>query len=300
MICFHHNDLDGQCSAAIVHKYFSKHPPPGDSKESLRYVEIDYTEQFPYELIYADELIVIVDFSPNDPDGFKRLLEFTHNIIWIDHHGTAIDKHKAYIDRVNAEALKLGNYPIIKGVQIEGDKAACELTWDYFYPDQEPPRMVQFIGDYDTWTFKYGNETRLTQLGCKLHNTSVTSNVWDYWLESCYVPHSELQEGAIIQTFQKHQNKKLIRENSYTIIFEGYKTICCNTQGNSQLFDSVLDQDFDIHMSYHYTNQQNWRFTIYSPREDINVSEIAVRYGGGGHPFAAGFVTDEFPDFLKP
>jgi nanoRNase/pAp phosphatase (c-di-AMP/oligoRNAs hydrolase) len=43
-------------------------------------------------------------------------------------------------------------------------------------------------------------------------------------------------------------------------------------------------------------NGSKWVVSLYTKNPDIDVSEIAYRYGGGGHKAAAGFVTD---DILK-
>ena len=38
-----------------------------------------------------------------------------------------------------------------------------------------------------------------------------------------------------------------------------------------------------------------WRVSLYTIFDHIDVSEIAKKYGGGGHKNAAGFVCDNLP-----
>ena len=84
MKCFYHDDLGGKCAAAIV-KYNNK---------SCDLFMIDYNKDFPFDIIKPNEKIWIVDFSLQKPGEFKKLYDLVgfDNLIWIDHHQTAIKK----------------------------------------------------------------------------------------------------------------------------------------------------------------------------------------------------------------
>jgi len=36
---------------------------------------------------------------------------------------------------------------------------------------------------------------------------------------------------------------------------------------------------------------KKWRVSLYTTKKEINVGEIAKKFGGGGHTSAAGFIT---------
>jgi oligoribonuclease NrnB/cAMP/cGMP phosphodiesterase (DHH superfamily) len=286
MICIHHNDLDGHCSAAIVRKYYLENPDQLSAiGKDMKFVEMDYSKPFPYHLIEKDEIVIIVDFSPTEADGFKKILEITGNIIWIDHHGTAIHKHRDMASK-------------IMGIQIEGAKAACELTWEYFY-SRKMPRIVELLGDYDTHTFKYEESTKYCQLGCKAQNTNPTNDIWLKWLSEDYTCQGQIIDGGAIYEYLEQQNKHAIRQWSYDIEFEGYLTVCCNGQQTGGFFGPDETEGYDICLIYLFTGT-NWRITIFTERDDIDVSKLAIKYGGGGHPKAAGFICEKFPAFLFP
>ena len=42
-----------------------------------------------------------------------------------------------------------------------------------------------------------------------------------------------------------------------------------------------------------------WYVSIYTEKDDIDVSKIAVSLGGGGHKKAAGFQAESVTDFTK-
>ena len=88
MKIIYHNDNDGYCSAAIAYKFYS------ESKifDKIELIEMDYDKVFPIETITKSETIVIVDFSLSE-EMWLKLFEKTDNIIWIDHHKSAIEKY---------------------------------------------------------------------------------------------------------------------------------------------------------------------------------------------------------------
>ena len=89
MKCFYHTDMDGKCAGAIVFK--AQH---GEGE----YLPINYKDDFPFDKIQRDEEVIIVDFSLQNDGDWEKLLEITQDIIWIDHHKTAIEKNRKYAE----------------------------------------------------------------------------------------------------------------------------------------------------------------------------------------------------------
>ena len=99
MKCFYHrSDLDGVCSGAIV-KY--KYP-------ECEMIGVDYGDDFEKltSMIEMEEVIFIVDFS-FDVELMKSLI-MEYNLIWIDHHQTAIAKCDGYSIAGKREVGKAG------------------------------------------------------------------------------------------------------------------------------------------------------------------------------------------------
>jgi len=84
MKCFYHSaDLDGHCSGAIV-----KHFNP-----ECEMFPINYGQTFPWEKIQEDEWIYMVDFSLQPFEDMVKLNQ-SCNLVWIDHHATAIEDRR--------------------------------------------------------------------------------------------------------------------------------------------------------------------------------------------------------------
>ena len=275
MKCFYHTDMDGHCAGAIVRKAFDY---GGD------YFSINYNQSFPFEEIKPEEQVVIVDFSLQKEGEFDKLLQITPNVIWIDHHKTAIEKHTHLDTRLN-------------GLRRDGI-SGCELTWEFFFSEEPVPDVVRLLGDYDIWAFKFGEKTNFLQNGIRLFDTRPESELWRKWLDPYYDLAKELEMGEIALQYRNNHYKGLIKAWSYETTFEGFKAIACNAGSvSSQLFDSVTE-NYDLMIPFVFDGKQ-WTVSLYTKKEDLDVSVIAKKFGGGGHKAAAGFQCKELPFLLE-
>lgn len=268
MKVIHHNDLDGRCSAQILVEKFDLKP------EDL--IETDYSknEEFSFSFVEPNEEVYIVDFSI-EPEEMKRLLAKTKNVIWIDHHISAIKKYKEF-DHEIAGIRKVGI-------------SACVLTYQYIYPEKEVPQHILYICDRDVWAFIYGDRTKNFFSGSNLYDTTPFSSFWDY-----VKVHTEkiIEAGKNIEQYKYQHNKEYLEKYGYYTEFEGYDAIVVN-QGlcGSEVFDS-LDELPPIQILYAENGEEN----LVSLRSTkIDVSKLASKYGGGGHKAAAGFSCQKLP-----
>ena len=280
MKCFYHTDMDGKCAGAIVKKEMKNQENDGTG---FKYIPINYKDDFPFENIIPNEQIFIVDFSLQKEGEFDKLLSITKNVIWIDHHKTAIEKHP--------------NMANLKGIR-DTSMSGCELTWKYFYGEKFMPKIIEMLGHYDVWNFsKYGEELNKLQAGIRLEETNPTSYNWQRWFEGGIDELANiLNKGIIALQYRNNYYKSLIKGWSFSAMFEGYKIIACNAGSvSSQLFDSIKE-DYDLMMPFVFDGKQ-FTVSIYT-KKDIDCSELAKKYGGGGHKQASGFQCKELP-FIK-
>lgn len=280
MKCFYHTDLDGRCAGAIVYKFYK------DRGEQCEFIPIDYKDDFPFDKIISNEKIIIVDFSLQKEGELERLIKITDNIIWIDHHKTAIEKHK----HIN-----------LRGVREDG-VAGCVLTWQWFYPSIKVPIIVEMLGDYDIWDFsKHGENLNKLQTAIKLYQTAPeqTAPEGSIWQSLFNMEKGKetlielLGQGDLALRYRNNHYADLIKSWAFWSMFEGYKAICCNVgNASSQVFDSIKE-DYDLMIPFIFDGKQ-WTVSLYT-KKDIDVSTIAKKYGGGGHEKAAGFQCSILP-----
>jgi oligoribonuclease NrnB/cAMP/cGMP phosphodiesterase (DHH superfamily) len=295
MKCFYHVDNDGKCAGAIVAMKEYMLSKTHEYPDSSCFYKINYGFPFPFDEIEPYERIYIVDYSL-DPKDMEKLLDITSNIIWIDHHITSINKYKN-------TGFK------IPGIRMNGI-AGCVLTYIYLfmmcdnteYSLYHPktvyntnmlriiPKFIDYVGDYDVWTFKYGDETKFFKLGLEaIDKNEPYDDIWkQLFNHETNAMENILKSGSTISQYKSKFAKEYCQSKGFKTTFEGYRAYCMNIGlAGSDWFDSVDSSEYDILLLFSTGNGRTWSYSIYS--ETVDVSEIAKKYGGGGHKKASGF-----------
>lgn len=282
MICIYHSrDLDGWMSAAIV---------------KLKYPDVDligwdYGQPLPnLEEIIDGHKVVMVDISFD-----KETMLFYHkfnDLVWIDHHISAIK------DIAETEPL-----PFYRGLRNE-KKAACELTWEYFFPDTKMPELVRLLGRYDCFghkgtdeerkvlEFQYGARQEILNTGDAYSTLLIAkgNGTWDMDGDLC---EEILGKGKAIYSYlcaeAKHSYKKI-----FPIELDGYKFACINQERFNPInFGIDYHKDgYDGFACFWYQDGQ-FTYSLYNDNGKVDCSIVAKNRGGGGHKGASGFRTDK-------
>jgi len=270
--CFYHkDDFDGICSGAIVKSACCGEP--------ITMYPITYTDPFPWDDIQKDDEVYMVDFALQPYEDMAKL-DSMCNLIWIDHHKSAI------------KALK---HTRLHRKFTSVNKAGCELAWMYFYKDSllPFPTGVRLLGRYDVWDLDHDENVLLFQYGVRAINPDIDAVFWTDLLNNKINIDDIVNEGKAILSYLKQYNKNIMK-NSSSVTFKGCLALCCNVPiPSSQTFESKWDDSkYDIMLAFSYIGSDKWIFSIYSTNVDIDCSEIATEFGGGEHRGAAGFNCD--------
>lgn len=294
---YHSADLDGICSGAIA-----KFALAGE----VELIGYDYGEEFPWDRITPEHTVYMMDVSLGSAEDMQRMKNSCKEFIWIDHHQSAI----LMVEEAGLE---------LNGVQGLG-KSGCELTWDWFffiqrydrppakYENMDPPRAVTLLGRYDVWDHS-DPETLPFQFAMRAEVSGVNDPIWTKFFsklwgyKELYIPIIEKGE-AILEHIRSENNKyasicafqaqmNFFVEDEWIVL----KCIAINRAlTNSQMFDSVWDPEkYEAMVTFYLNNRGQWRVSLYTDRDDIDVSVLAKSKGGGGHKKAAGFISDTMP-----
>lgn len=299
VVLYHSADFDGLFCREIARKHF------GDFAE---YIGWDYGQPVPKidPNGEAETDIYMLDISIDELMDHPCL-------VWIDHHKSAIDKYK----------------PTIKGYRMDG-VAACRLAWQWFNMPMGPmnfmahpsewflpekknfvdrkvvePLAVRLAGEYDIWDKRDPN-AELFQHG--LRSQELSANLWELLLVDFDTNSAGLRDvgqvavdallerGEAVQYAKTQENKEIITAYGFTLEWEGLKFLVCNhARFNSHLFTAGIRPEHDGLFGFNWAGN-DWRVSLYGvPGKDIDLSQIAVKYGGGGHKSACGFRTKQLP-----
>lgn len=292
MKIIYHFDPDGHCAGFWVRK-LAKHT----DNYPIEYFEINYGIPFPFDSIQKDEQVFIVDYSIM-PDEMEKLLKITSNVTWVDHHRSAIKRYEGFPHN-------------IPGFRYDGI-AGCELTYCYLScvkDGKEPtidnvlsyrhlqPLFSKYIGNYDVWTFKYGEkDVKAFGTGLMLYDTHSESDFWDNMSDYKIAMLDIINEGKKLLIYDDIKNAKACEHKGFECMFEGYLCYALNKSGGTDTFKSVDQDKYAMFICFTFDGEK-WTYSLRSgfgeASKDVNVSEIAMRYGGGGHMYASGFSSDE-------
>lgn len=277
MVCLYHLDDDGKCAAALVDRY-----TPGEDK---KFIEMNYGYEVPFSQIGNNEVVFIVDFSI-EPDDMLKLLEITKQVVWIDHHVTAIAKY--------------AEFPVdIEGIR-RTEHSGCMLTWMYFNNMEELaelsgeeiswrddiPWFVRVCDDYDMWRFNL-NITKDFHEGFTLIPHEPQDEIWRI-LDQNRIS-IIANTGKSLRQYRANMMADLIESYGFESTLEGEKCFVLN-QGliSSEDFNSLDPGKYNFLVGIIYDGER-WSYSLRSTPEGPNVANIAKKYGGGGHNHAAGF-----------
>lgn len=290
-ICFYHSaDLDGKCSAAIV-SYFLE--------GNVNLYGINYGQDFPWDLVNETTDVYMVDFCLQPFEDMVRLRNSCRNLIWIDHHYTAIQAAKT--EQFCCNGL------------LEDGTGACELTWLYMsaladecdIDDVAVPFAVELLSCYDVWKWQDVHNALEFQYGMRAQDNEPESDIWLELFDANPHDHFELVDelvviGASVLRYQQKQDAACIKSGAFRTEMAGMPVLACNSMpAGSALFDSIWPEhrdEVDAMLVFGWKGSHGmWSVSLYTDKEGVDVSQIAKRYGGGGHRQAAGFQCQVLP-----
>ena len=280
-ICVYHDDLDGICSAAIVRK---AHP-------DCEFKAINYGDSIDFNEFVGRHLI-LVDFS-FPTKMMNKIFEATNNkqiktFTWIDHHKTAKEKN-----------LEMWRSDYIPGIRST-EKAACELTWIYFFfPDITIPKCVKLIAARDMW-----KDLRDAEEFCEYANimlTYPTNVLFPMFFENSPISKqfikNYVEKGNILLLGKRHRIEESFNEG-YDATFEGHKCRVVNTNHDISELGEYIYKDKVYPVAFIWSERKG-KIIVNLRSKTVDVSKLAKKHGGGGHPSASGFELNYFDELFE-
>jgi len=325
IVCVYHSiDLDGWMSAAIVKHWFNEenntkenlarvNPEQRSPINTLDFIDYNYGDPIPDLSQYDRVIMVDCSFKLTTGPAIARIFpmvnlyhRFGNNFIWIDRH-EIIKEVPFEINGLRANIDISGNIQKI---------AACELTWNYFFPNEPMPEIVRLLGMYDCFRHK-GTKEKIKILHFQFGARAVITDyikAYEYLEKSIKGVSSVWNIETVLEIDGKTIYKYLLTEaqsiykTGFTHYFvpvtniedkataRSFKFLCINRERfNSINYKIDYHKDgYDGVASFHFDGKANlWRFSLYNDNGLVDCAEIAKRYNGGGHKGASGFVVKD-------
>lgn len=307
-ICIYHSkDLDGWMSAAIVKKWFEEsrnnfymwdlnmnthvllEKSTAKPENVLHFLGWHYGDPIPDLSSYEEIIMCDISFPEKAMEELYSIQVKEHgdSFIWIDHHISAIN--------VNSDAIP-GN----RNTKF----AACELTWQYFFPNKKMPEIVRLLGRYDCFGHK-GTEEEQDVLEFQYGARSYIENYNEAYTQLHQGIDLIQDAGSSIYEYLCVEAKQTYALGFPIILKEPFvgvhgsgkddrKFLCVNrNRFNPVNFGIDYHADGYDGVACFWYEKGKWAFSLYNANGLVDCSVIAKSFGGGGHKGASGFVVDD-------
>lgn len=256
-LCLYHQDKDGFGAAYAIWRAHGNRP---------EYRAVDYGDPPPTDVQGRE--VWIVDFSYK-ADQLDQIAQSATQVLVIDHHASSQEE----LSKITAS-----NVEVFHDVNHSG----AVLTWQRFNPRQKLPYLLALVEDRDLYRFQLDATQPMSLL---LGSYPYEFATWD-WIQNNI--DTAIREAQAIQRFYDQKLDEL-EQNAYTAPLVGYSIYVCNAPGQfaSDLGNRLAETSKFVCV-YQYDGRL-WTYQLRTRDPDVDVSEIAKLYGGGGHRKAAGF-----------
>jgi nanoRNase/pAp phosphatase (c-di-AMP/oligoRNAs hydrolase) len=233
--------------------------------------------------------IYILDFSFSK-FHLRWMSEEFKTIYLYDHHKTASEE--------------LGNWyledqPKNVHIIIDQNCSGAGLCWYIFSEYYSVSKLIDYVQDRDLWKFSLPNCKEITEV------IKLTPTTFSDYIQLHLQLNTNFEELVAAGTYLRKQTNKIVEELA-KLARSGYfgsitgetlniAVVNAPSQFSSDLGNYLCStRPIDFAVSFYISENGKYHYSLRSLKEgsNVDVSEIARIYGGGGHRNAAGFVSD--------
>lgn len=259
LVVYHGNCPDGWCAAYVA---------------SLRYPKAEllprnYGTSAPFaEVVGRNVLMVDISWPRAD---MERMHASAASFVCLDHHKTA--------------QAALAGLPY---VTFDMEESGATLTWDHMFPGVVRPWYVSYTRDRDLWRFELPQSKEVNAYLMALPQDRLSWETLDQ--------HNEWYGANLGRAILMHVGEYVKRACEQAKFGElyGHSVAVVNAQymNISEVCHALLDathRRIKPPIALGWFEREDGKIQFSLRGQSIDVSEIAKKFGGGGHPAAAGF-----------
>lgn len=243
----------------------------------------------------AGKHVLFVDFSAKRPE-IEAMAKVAKSLVIIDHHKTAEAElapfriTEAEADNFHPEAID----ELLGGRWDRGqvlawfdmDQSGAVMAWK-FARNNTPPKFLELIQDRDLWRFAFGDSTKW--FSAALRTYPMTFETWNDLADD---PDGLMDDGVGILRAHNANIEKFMTD-VYQDDIGGHRVPVVNVPYHyaSDTAHAMLQKFPDAPFTACWFRRGDGmiQYSLRSEDSRLDVSEIAKKFGGGGHRNAAGY-----------
>jgi oligoribonuclease NrnB/cAMP/cGMP phosphodiesterase (DHH superfamily) len=260
LVIYHANCIDGFTAAWVAWLKF------GDV--ATEYVAANYGDTAP---TVEGRDVLVVDFS-YPRDVMLGMREVASSLLVLDHHKTA---------QASLEGLPFAKFDMAR--------SGAGIAWDELHGG-ERPWLVDYVEDRDLWRWKLSGSKPINAWisACKRDDFAMWGALYGDGAPRA------LARGEAVLTFIDRYVSEMV-EQARLVRFEGHEVPIVNAPYiNISELVGKLAESAPFALGWFHRADGLYAYSLRSRGADgVDVSEIAKKYGGGGHQNSAGFTVAE-------
>ena len=223
------------------------------------------------------EKVYVLDFCWDHVEDVQRLVSGASSVTVLDHHKTA----PAILSQVRGDGLR---------VIYDAKRSGARIAYDYFFPDgnQDIEWIVNNVQDRDLWRHEL-QESAAVNAYLELLGDDLGK-----WSEAAELGLGKVADmGQPLLAYRRRMALEIAQRAELVFFDEGAVWACNAVILWSDVAAEMLRQrGGEYAVTYRRRQDGRWEYSLASAGQ-VDVSEIAKKYGGGGHASAAGFESVE-------
>ncbi len=230
--------------------------------DDVQYVPVSHGD--PPPPLPSDASVLMVDIA-YPRETALALRDQVRELVILDHHKSAQDD--------------LGDLDF---ATFDMHRSGAMMAWEYCHPGTEPPALIRYVQDRDLWRFELPHSREVT---AALSSYPMTFETW-----SALDVADLAREGTAILRFRNQTVESIVGFARWGEI-GGHRVPIVNATAHwSDVGEAMLFKfpEAPFVGAYFEDSDGRRRWSLRS-RKDFDVSVVAKKLGGGGHPQASGF-----------
>ncbi len=268
VIIYHGECPDGFGAAWAAHKKF------GDNAD---YIPAHHNHPVPEGLV--GKTVYLLDFAYPE-DVMSKVMGANKRVTAIDHHFS------------REKAIKM-----TQNYSYASDHSGSVLSWMYFHSGKPVPKLLEYIEDRDLWKWKIVDSDMICTF---IDSFSFDFKEWDKLvnlLKKDSGIKKAVSQGNLMLKHELRLMGRIIGENAKIVSFMGHDVYAVNAPGffASHIGNALVKKKGPFAIVW---NEEKDNIHV-GLRSDgtIDVSKIAMKFGGGGHKASAGFDLPSISSF---
>lgn len=262
VVIYHKRCPDGFGAAYAAWKKFG---------DTAAYIPASYGDDVPEGL--AGKEVYILDFALEAPGAMEKLVAEAKKVVALDHHESSQHLTEIAPDHI-----------------YDANRSGATIAWSYFHPDTQVPRLMKYLEDGDLYRYALPETLDVyTYLIVQPEDFSA----WDLIATQLEddVERPKLFEKAHAYTEYFEKLSAIAVEAAKKVRFEGYECYFANSLPLITMRSHIGHELYTKHPPFAMVVSAHPDGFGVSLRSDetVDVSKLAAKYGGGGHPGSAGF-----------